>query len=399
MPERLLVDQSAFEDLCSHIRDAGIVAFDTEFISESTYIPDLCLLQFATPQECVAVDPLSVKDLSSWWEIMADASTTVLVHAGREEVRFSLTQSGQSPRNLVDVQIAQGIVSRSYPLGYSALVARVLGHDVHGTQTRTDWRVRPLSKQQIHYALDDVLYVGDVWKQQRETLESLGRLEWAQAEFSRMVGEVSAERGEDQWRRLSGLQKLRRRELAIARALYLWREQAAESGNKPPRRVLRDDLLLDLARRKPKNAREVLATRDMNRSHLRRAAEELAQCIAGALEIPDSELPARVSSSKGERKLDEEVLGRLLGIALANRCAELDVSTPLVGTNADLRHLVRWHVFGERNGDPPRLSQGWRAEVCGDLLTDVLDGKITLRVANPDSDHPLVLERRDDATG
>lgn len=397
MADQLIEDQHEFEELCERIRRVGSVAFDTEFVSENTYRPELCLLQFEVDGDCIAVDPQQVRDLTPWWELMVDESTEILVHAGREEVRFCVTRTGKRPRNVVDIQIAQGIIGRSYPLGYTALVGRVLGNEVHSTQTRTDWRKRPLTDNQIRYALDDVLYVRPIWESQLATLNEQGRTAWARAEFERMVDEVGAERSGEQWRKLSGVQKLRPRELGIVAALFDWRDQRAAADDRPARRILRDDLLVDLARRKPKTGKDVLANRDMNRSHLKRAADDIAQVIQHALELPDSELPERIKAPTGDRKLDEEVLGRLLGIALANRCAELEISTALVGTNADLRELVRWHVYGGRKGAPPRLGQGWRAEVCGDLLTDVLDGKISLRVANLSSDHPLVFERRDDS--
>lgn len=394
MEHSLIVDQQDFEVLCERLHQAGTVAFDTEFVSENTYRPELCLLQFAYGSQCVAVDPFEVGDLSSWWELMADEETEVLVHAGREEVRFCVTHSGKRPRRLIDVQVAQGLVSRSYPLAYASLVSRVLGEDVRGTQTRTDWRRRPLSAKQIHYALDDVRYIEPVWDAQRAALEERGRVDWAYAEFDRMIDEVARERDGEPWRKLSGLKKLNRRELALVRALYEWREREAERCDRPPRRVLRDDLLLDLARRKPRTPRDVLATRDMNRRHLKNAAESIAECIVEALELPDDQLPTTGKRSGANKKLDEELLGRILGIALANRCAELDIATSLVGTNPDLRHLVRWHTYGEKRGEPPRLTLGWRAEVCGELLTKMLDGRIALRVADPSSDHPLVFEER-----
>ncbi len=393
MSNPLIVDQSEFEELCEHIRDEGIVAFDTEFVSEHTYRPELCLLQMATPQRCVAVDPFRVKDLTSWWNVMTDDQTTVVAHAGREEVRFCVTVTGQRPHKLVDVQIAEGLRSCSYPLGYERLVTRVLDKRLHGNQTRTDWRRRPLTDRQIDYALDDVRFVLEIWQRQKDSLQSKGRYEWADAEFHRMIDEVASERTRENWRRLSGIQKLRSRELAVARSLFRWREHEAEETNEPIRRILRDDLLIDLARRHPSSASEVLATRDMNRSNFKRFVPQLIECIADAMSLPDSDLPKR--APKQESNEDEHVLGKLLAIALANRCAELDVANSLVGTNADLRHLVRWHVYSETDGPQPRLSEGWRAEVCGDLLTDVLDGRISLRVSNPESDHPLTFERRE----
>ena len=121
------------------------------------------------------------------------------------------------------------------------------------------------------------------------------------------------------------------------------------------------------------------------------------KCVERGLEVPASQLTGAPVNFHDNKTQDEHVLGQLLGIALTNRCAEINVAKSLVATSADLRHLVRWHVYGEKNASPPRLVGGWRAEVCGDLLTDVLDGKIALRVADPESDHPFVFER--DRTG
>src|SRR5215471_11353979 len=124
MPHRLITDQQGFEDLCEHIRQAGEVAFDTEFLSEHTYRPELCLLQFATRERSAAVDPYEVRDLSRWWNLMADPAIAVVVHGGREEVRFCLWSAGKRPGRLFDVQIAEGLLSRSFPLNYNAIVGR-----------------------------------------------------------------------------------------------------------------------------------------------------------------------------------------------------------------------------------------------------------------------------------
>ncbi len=393
MDNWLITDQAEFDDLCGHIRDAGMVAFDSEFVSEYTFRPELCLLQLATAERCVAVDPFRIESLDAWWNVMTDDETTVVVHGGQAEVRFCLDATGRPPRKLLDVQVAEGLRSRSFPVSYRVLVSRVLGRQLRGKETRTDWRRRPLSQRQINYALEDAHYILEVWRRQHESLSQLNRLEWAEAEFQRMIDNVKAEASRDGWRRLSGIHKLAGYELAVAIQLCNWREQEASRRNRPLRRVLRDDLILELARRQPANRKELLATRDMNRSGYKRAASDLLECVQRGLAIPKSELPPPVPDRNYEKNQDEHVLGKLLGIALANRCAELNVAMPLVGTSADLRHLVRWHVYESRSGSLPRLTEGWRTEVCGDLLEDVLDGKIALRVADPQSDHPLIFER------
>jgi len=392
MTASLIVDQEKFEDLCHHIRESGIVAFDTEFISEHTYQPELCLLQFATAERTAAVDPFAVTDLAAWWELMADDQTTVVSHGGQAEIRFCLHFAGRPPRKFIDVQLAEGLRSRSYPLAYANLVNRVLDKRVHGKETRTNWNHRPLSKPQIQYALEDVKYVLAIWEKQKASLSRLERLEWVETEFQRMVDEIAAEHVREAWHRLPKLHRLSPREMAVVRELSLWREAEAARRNRPPRRILRDDLVLELAKRQPKSLEELFATRDMNRGEYRKTSEEILECVARAVAIPEADLPQPPRPVDLEMDSDEHVVGQLLGIALLNQCAALNIAKTLVGTSADLRELVRWHQKGSK-GLPPRILQGWRASVCGDLLRDVLTGKIALRVADAKSDHPLVFER------
>lgn len=396
MTSSLITTQAEFDDLCQHMRESKLIAFDTEFVSEYTYRPELCLLQFATAERCVAVDPFEIQDLSAWWELMAGDKSTIIIHGGREEVRFCLTYANTPPRKVWDVQVAEGLRSRSFPLGYDALVKRVLGRTAHGRETRTDWRRRPLTDNQIAYAVDDVKHVLEIYDIQKKSLTKLKRQTWVQAEMQRMIDEVAAERAPESWQRLPGIHRLSARELAVVREVYRWRESEAAAKNRPMRKILRDDLVLEIAKRRPTSEADLLAVRDMNRPEYKKAAPAMLACVAAGVAVPKNQLPVLPKSLDEEKSHDEQVVGQLLGLALANRCAELNVAMGLIGKTADLRHLVRWHAYGEREGDPPRLTQGWRAEVCGDLLTDVLNGKISLHVADPQSDHPLVFERLPD---
>lgn len=395
MSQDLIDNQNDFETLCDAVREAGVVAFDTEFVSEHTYLPELCLLQFATRDRVAAVDPFAVKDLSKWWEIMADDATTILVHGGQAEVKFCLSACERPPRKLYDIQIAEAFRSRSYPLSYVNILQRVLNRKISGKETRTDWRRRPLLPRQIQYALEDVRYIIPVWEDQCRRLRQLGRMHWAEAEFERLVEENTEDRNRAGWLRLSGLHRLNRRELAVARELCQWREQEARSRNKPLRVILRDDLLLELARRQPTNRTEILATRDMERDRYRRHLDELVSVIRRAKEIPEDQLPARIRTDRQDNSQDDHVIGKLLALALANRCSELEIAQSILATSADLRELVRWSLSGRDPKSLPKLMVGWRSEVCGQLLTDVMDGKISIRVAHPESDHPLVFEQRE----
>ena len=399
MTTTLISHPADFVELCQHILDSGLVAFDTEFVSESTYRPELGLLQFATADRTVAVDPLSVGNMSAWWEIMADDQTTVVVHGGQAEIRFCLYQIGQVPHRLYDIQIAEGFRGRSYPLSYSAIVQRVIGEKVDGSQTRTDWLRRPLSAEQLKYALEDVDHVLEIWRRQRTWLKQHNRLDWAEAEMQRMVDDLLADDSTPPWRRISGTHKLSRRDLAVVQNLAHWREEEAASRNRPARRILRDDLLIDLARRKPTTRQKALATRDMNRPEYKRRLDDIVEVIGQALQISDSDLPEKPRNRRQEASSDEQVISKLLALALSNRCAELDISQTLVANNKDLTELVRHHRLEPAKNGQPKLLKGWRAEVCGQLLLDVMEGKVSFRVAPFGSATPLIFETRASASG
>lgn len=390
MPDRLITQQDQFDELCRHIRECGLVGFDTEFVAEDYFRPRLCLMQFATDQRVAAVDPFEIPDLSAWWTLMADDVTTIVVHGGREEVRFCHHEAGRPPQQLVDVQIAEGLLSRGYPLSYSSLAQRVLDTKVHSHETRTEWRRRPLTREQVDYALDDVRHLPLIWERQRKSLTRRKRLSWAEAEFERFVREATRDRGNEPWRRLSGVARLSRRSMGVVRELYHWRERTAAERDRPARTVIRDDLLIELAKRPPKSTDDVMSVRGMQRRDYARLAPELIEAVQQALSLPDDELPEKHAAPPPVAQ--NEVLGKVLGIALAQRCAELGISTTLVGTAADLQDLVKWDLVDRKETPPPKLMQGWRAEVCGDLLSDVLEGKVALRIVSPLADAPLRFE-------
>jgi len=388
----LIEHQYDFLELCEHIREAGLVAFDTEFVSDAGYRSELGLLQFATRERCAAVDPLAIPSLGAWWDLMIDDTTTVVVHGGQAEVRFCIQQSGRIPQRLVDIQIAEGLRCRSYPLSYNSIVERVLGVAIHSNQTRSDWLRRPLTREQLTYALDDVSHVLNIWEAQSHWLLSRKRMSWACAEFDRMCREVWEDEQLEPWQRQSGVHRLSRRELATLQKLAVWREEEAAARNRPPRRILRDDLLMDLAKRRPATVQQALATRDLNRPEYKRALPEMIQMIAEAGRIPEDRLPPR-ERQRDDASSDEQIISRLLGLALSNVCAEQDVAQTLAGTNRDLTELVRYVRCGERS-EVPLLLQGWRGELFGELLRKVLDGRVYFRVAPEGAATPLIFEDR-----
>jgi ribonuclease D len=389
MSYTLVTSATQLQKLCDDLAAADMIAFDTEFVSEHTYRSQLCLVQVATSKQLAVVDPLAVHDLTPFWEVLARPGHETIVHAGREELGFSLSAVNCFPAGLIDVQIAAGLVSAEYPAGYGALLSRLLNVTAHKGETRTDWRRRPLSRQQLDYALDDVRYLIPLRDRLHLRLAKLNRLAWLDDEMNAFQEEVAASRMRERWRRVSGLSGLSTRSLAIARELWRWREAEAERKDIPARRVLRDDLLVELARRRVADPRQIRAVRGMERSDLAAYLPEVAQRIKDALDLPPGDLP---KSERHEVPNQINVLGQFLSTALTSLCRSLDLAGALVGTASDVRDLVAYRL-GFINGEPPILARGWRADVIGTLIEDLLAGKLSIRIADPLSDHPLAFER------
>ncbi len=391
----LITTVAGLDDLVRHVREAGRFAFDTEFVSEETFEPNLCLIQVATADRLAVVDPLAVRDLSAFWNLVIDPAIEVVMHAAGEDLRICKIQTGTVPRRVFDVQIAAGLVGPGYPLSLGNLTNARIGVSLAGGETRTDWRRRPLSPAQLRYALDDVRYLLEIADGLKDELARLGRTAWAEAEFADFLAGIKDRTDEERWRRLSGLNSLNRRGLESARRLAEWRQEDARRSNRPLRSVLRDDLLVAIAKRQPANRRDLEALRDFNRPHLLNKANEIIDVIAAALAVEVDDLPAMA-----ERHDDGPGIAMvvsLLSATLARCCGQERVAIGLVGGAGDLRELIRWQVDGRPNDHRPVLAEGWRKEVCGDTLLDVVAGRRALRVVDPEADIPVALDPVDGA--
>ncbi len=241
LPEEIVAAPGELAACCDHLSGHSHFGFDTEFVGEDTYHPRLCLIQAATPDRLFLIDPLSAGPLDAFWDLVVDPGRVVVVHAGREEVRLCRLGAGKTPGNLFDLQIAAGMVGMTYPLGHGPLVGQVLGVRLSKGETRTEWRDRPLTPEQIRYAFDDVRYLLPTWGKLSGRLEKMGRTEWAREEFTRLARTASPEEpiAEEKWRKLRGIGSLDRRRLAAARALFNWREETAARTNRPARTIVR----------------------------------------------------------------------------------------------------------------------------------------------------------------
>src|SRR5580698_9052189 len=193
LPEQLVAEPGQLQECLEHLAKTDVVGFDTEFVGEDAYRPELCLIQVATADALYAIDPLAVGSLEGFWRLLVDPARVVVVHAGREDIRMCHFQVGQTPARLFDVQIAAGLVGLTYPIGYAGLVLDLLGQRMTKGETLTDWRRRPLLPAQLRYAFDDVRHLLPLWKKLTERLKRLKRTEWADEEFKATIRKATGD--------------------------------------------------------------------------------------------------------------------------------------------------------------------------------------------------------------
>ncbi len=385
----LIATSSALEELVAHLRAARRFAFDTEFVSEETFEPVLCLIQVATSERLAVVDPMAVGSVASFWELVCDPAVEVVMHAASEDLRICRFQTGRLPARVFDVQVVAGLVGFNYPLSLGNLINQALKITLTGGETRTDWRRRPLTPSQLRYALDDVRYLLELADLLQSRLEALGRTAWAEAELAGFIGSMRDRITEERWRRLPGLHQLNRRGLEVARRLADWRHETARRTNRPVRQVLRDDLLIAVAKRQPASKRDLEALRDFNRPHLLNKSADILATVAEAQLVAPEDLPTH--PERPEEGPGLSMVVNLLSAALAHCCSQHKVALSLTGTTQDLRDLTRWHIDGRPESRRPALAAGWRDEVCGETLLDVLSGRRALRVVDPEDEVPVAL--------
>lgn len=385
-------NEQRLREFCDAAAEAKCLAFDTEFVSEDTYRPQLCLIQVAADDRLAIIDPLAMNDVTPFWHLLARPGHETIVHAGREEFRFCLDAIGQRPANWFDIQIAAGFVGLEYPAAYSTLISKLVGKSLPKGETRTDWRKRPLSDKQLEYASQDVLYLKQIRDILANRLDELDRRAWLEDELESWLTQLEHSENTEQWRRVSGSAGLSARKLAIVREVWRWRDAEAASRNSPPKRILRDDLIVEIARRQTDNVVRIRSVRGMEHRHLQRHLETIAECVKRAEELPDHECPR--PARKGDVSQPSLVLlGQFFSTALGCICRARELAPGLVGSVQDSRDLIAHHL-GLTNSDTqlPRLMQGWRAKIIGPDIDKLLHGELGLRVSNPLADQPLSLE-------
>lgn len=367
-------DPEALAELTETLKGSRYLALDTEFMREKTYFANLCLIQIATDDVAAIVDPLAIDDLTPLWDLLANPEMTIVLHAGDQDLEIIYREIGSVPGPVFDTQIAATLVGLPQQVGYGALVEEITGKRLEKGDTYSDWAKRPLTERQVQYALDDVRYLPGIYDMLRSRLAEEGRLAWLDGDFDRLA---SAETYDPDpallWKRVKRASSLDRRGLGVLRELAAWREDEAKRRNVPRRWVVGDESLVEIARRQPRSREELAAVRGVSDKLRKSAYNDVLVVVETGRAVPDADLP-RLEKRK-RRQVEIEGLVDLLSAVVKLRARENNVAVPLLASRKDLEALAG----GEREGNP--LLEGWRRSIVGDELVDVIDGKLSVRVA------------------
>lgn len=366
---------STYEDLsalCARARGFSAVAIDTEFLRERTYHAKLCLVQIATPDECAVIDPLAIDDLSPLADLMADVDTLKVFHACSQDMEVLNHALGVCPAPIFDTQVAAGFLGERAQCSYHNLVHSFCGVSLPKTESLTDWSRRPLSPQQIEYAVDDVRYLIDAYRTIESKLHSLGRTAWVRDEI-RPLADPAHYRTDPRaaFKRVKRVNACTRRQLAVARELAAWREQRAETRDVPRKWVMSDEVLLALCKRAPKTIEDFRAVRGAEQLSAR-DVEVALDAIARGRRCPADNLPSVGRAHRTPAPELESVID--LMYALIRLVSERSgVATSLIISRDGLLDYI------DRPERSP-LREGWRFELVGTLIDDLLRGDIGLTV-------------------
>jgi len=368
----LIEDQQGVDAFVEHIREAGVFAYDTEFIGELTYYPHLCLVQVGTAERVGVIDSLCDIDLTPVWELIADPSIETLVHAGQQDLEPVVRLINKAPANIVDMQIAAGFIGLPYPVGLGSLIESLVGVQLGKRLTFTHWDKRPLGDHHIRYAADDVRYLLAVREGIGERLETYGNAAYA-AEECQAVCDASLYmfNADTQYMRVKGWKDLKPRQLAILKAITTLRDSLAREHDVPPRSLMKDDVLTRLSKEPVRDPAKLDRVRNLPRPIIEQYGGRLVDIIVEALATPaeDRPEPIRIDDSAEQRVATDS-----LWAATANICLGQGVDPTLVCSRSAVAQLVYALKRGKGLEGSP-LESGWRRKLLGDALVEFYHGQ------------------------
>ena len=370
----LLSDTESLAALCMRLAKEPYITIDTEFLRETTFWPQLCLVQVAGADEFALIDPLADgMDLSPLFELLANPDVVKVFHAGRQDIEIFYYLTDSIPQNVFDTQIAAMVCGFGDQVGYDQIVRQVAGAQIDKTSRFTDWSRRPLNEAQLAYAAADVTHLRTVYEHLAGLLEKRDRVDWVAEEMQTLLDPATyTVDPDDAWQRL----KLRVRkpiEFAALKALAKWREEIAQKRDQPRRRIMKDDALYELAQQRPSSTEQLGRLRAVPRGFDKHPdARSLVEVMKAVAALPNDHLPKLPKTKRNPESAP--AIAELLKVALKLVAEREGVAARVIANADDLEAIA---IYGEAD---VKAMQGWRRDLFGDMALKIRSGEMALGV-------------------
>jgi len=369
---QIITSSQDLTSACQRLSTHEFVSVDTEFMREQTFWPQLCLIQIASPEEAMIIDPMAKGlDLQPFWGLMADETVVKVFHAARQDIEIVFAKTGLVPHPVFDTQVAAMVCGFGESISYVNLVKKVSGTDLDKSSRFTDWSRRPLSQKQLQYALADVTHLRDVYLHLKSEIDGAQRSAWLNEEMGILTDpKTYKQHPEDAWQRLK-LRVKNRKSLAVLMELAAWRERMAQSQDVPRSRVLRDEALYDIANQAPTSTEQMSELRTLSEGFSRSArAREIVEAVKRGLDRDPKGLPP--IHRPQQLTAEATALMELLRVLLKASAARHRVAPRLIAGSDDLERIAI-----EPEPDIPAL-KGWRRKLFGEDALRLKRGEIAL---------------------
>ncbi|MXZ09563.1 MAG: ribonuclease D [Gemmatimonadetes bacterium] len=382
----LINTPNELETLVNRALDAPCVGIDTEFVWEQTYYPRLGIIQVGLSEnDCHLIDAVTLSDLSPLGTLLSDPHTVKILHDAQQDLWILRRITDAIPCNIFDTRCAAGFAGLSSNLSLGNLLRMRLNIQLPKTETRTDWLRRPLSDKQLEYALDDVRFLPALREHILTDIQRRGRENWLAEELRQYdIAKLYDDRApEEQYTRIKGTGRLSRRDMAIVRELAAWREKKARQVDRPRNRVISDDAILQIARRKPQSIQSLKRVRGIARATINQYGNSLLNTVQRGLAIDEKNCPP--ISPPVRPDLFEDARLDLAMALLRGRCLSEGIDIAMVASRSEVKEFI-----SKKNAPDNPLHTGWRREFLGADLIALLNGKHAIGI-NPNTRLPNLL--------
>ncbi|RCL03862.1 MAG: ribonuclease D [Candidatus Tokpelaia sp. JSC161] len=355
------------------------ITVDTEFCREATFWPKVCLIQIASPETAILIDPLERDiDLTPFAKLMSAKETLKVFHSARQDLEMIYHLTGLIPKPLFDTQIAAMVCGHGDSISYERLVFHITKHKINKSSCFTNWSQRPLSQQQINYALADVTHLREVYTSLRDTLQQSNRYSWLNEEINKLEEETYDLSPEEAWKKVKG-RVHNPRELSVLQKIAAWREREAQKRNRPRSHILKDHTLIEIAIQQPRTRNQIRNLRTIpriykNSDHI---TDQLLKTIEEALKMKKEALPTLNRCSNYQEKKEKQSQVEIIKLLLKVVTTENNVATRIVATNDDITEIVI-----KREKADVLAMRGWRFDIFGSKALAILNGTIGIGVQN-----------------